>query len=50
VAGAVAEALAEGRIGLAQGHEGIELAHLLEELLQLGFGHQGKATRDLVMR
>ena len=50
VAGAIAQPLAEGRIGLTQGDKGIELAHLLEKLLQLGFSHQGKGTRDLVMR
>jgi hypothetical protein len=28
-----------GRIGLAEGHEGIQLPHLLQELLQVCFRH-----------
>jgi hypothetical protein len=33
------ELLAQTRVGFAEGYEGIELPHLLKELLELGFGH-----------
>lgn len=33
------ELLAQLRVGFAEGYEGIELADLLKELLELGFGH-----------
>jgi hypothetical protein len=39
VMAAVLELLAYIRVGFAEGYEGIELSHLLKELLELGFGH-----------
>jgi hypothetical protein len=39
VLAAALELLAHFRIGFAEGYEGIELPHLLKELLELGFGH-----------
>jgi hypothetical protein len=33
------ELLTQLRVGFAEGYEGIELPHLLKELLELGFGH-----------
>jgi hypothetical protein len=41
VIAAVPQGLAQGWLGLAEGHEGIQLAYLLEKLLQLGFSHRG---------
>ena len=38
---ALLQGLAQGLLGLAEGHEGIQLANLLEKLLQLGFSHRG---------
>ena len=49
---AVAQGLAQRRIRFAEGHEGLERSNLLEELLQLGFGH-GRSTdqrSDLIIR
>jgi len=39
VVAAPLELLAQLRVGFAEGYEGIELPHLLKELLELGFGH-----------
>jgi hypothetical protein len=36
---AVPQGVPHGGVRLTQGHKGIELADLLEKLLQLGFGH-----------
>jgi len=42
MAGAIAQPLAQGGLRLAALDEGIQLAHLLQELLQLLFGHGGR--------
>jgi len=39
VMAAILQLLTQAGVGLAQGHEGIELLHFLEKLLELGFGH-----------
>jgi hypothetical protein len=39
VIAAVPQGLAQARFGFAEGHKGIQLAHLLEKLLQLVFSH-----------
>ena len=39
VAAAVAQGLPQRGVALAQGHKGVELAHFLQKLLQLGFSH-----------
>jgi hypothetical protein len=39
MAGAIPQGAAQGRIGFREGNEGVQLPHLLEKLLQLGFGH-----------
>jgi hypothetical protein len=40
VLAALAQGLAQVGLRLAEGHEGIQLTHLFEELLELGFGHR----------
>ena len=42
MAGAIGQPLAQGGLRLAALDEGIQLAHLLQELLQLLFGHGGR--------
>jgi hypothetical protein len=39
VVAAIAQGLAQGRLRFAEGHEGIQLAHFFEKLLQLGLSH-----------
>jgi len=40
VIAAIAQALPQDWIGLAEGHKGIQLAHFFEKLLQLLFSHR----------
>ena len=50
VVAAVSEGLPKLGLGFSQGHEGIELLDLLEELLELGFGHQLSIGFSVLLR